>query len=267
MKKLLLLLIIPAILLSLMFVTVSNEAFAQKEGFDVRGDYKAEIVFGNFSLANGRRLFTLSVTLDNDFIDQIEEEVIFDKDSLFSYLSAIMIAIRFEPEVDDRGRIIGKQLYESATDLQISEGNDGYEVYNPQYESVDTFFFREIYNRQKTFFAGAEGNNQLIDILLMQLSLHGLSRDEIALGYHYGTPYKIITTDAERSYFDTNSRIYVHEFQMNLDNADREILIMQRVPNATNWYLLAILITVPFVIAPILIGIYVKRKEKQRSEY
>ncbi len=263
-KSSIIILVIFAIAFSLFMVVPCGTAYAQQDsGYTVRGDYNVEIAFGYFNLSSGRVLQTFSLTFEKEYFAQID-----NKDKLLTMLSTYLKLLQFTPEIDNAGRVIGRQEYESMTDLYIRNKRDGYRKHPASDDKENTtFFFREIYSEQETFFAGIHGDNDALDYLLFQLYMFGITDDDIALGYHYGTPYKVIDTNAERKYFDINQRIYIHEFQMDVSTANREILLVQKVPNAVNWYLFAIFITIPFVIVPIAIGIYLKIKDKKRSEY
>lgn len=253
--------IVIAIAFSFLIMELPEEASATQNGHNIRENYKLEIVFGNFYLASGRILQSFSVTFDDDYFNQIEE-----KEELLKDISLFLRLVGFTPEIDYNGRVLGKLEYESATDWEIKNERDGYKNYGSlDYREEKDFFFRKIFSEKKTIFAGINGDNDTIDYLLFMLGTHlfNLSIEDIAFGYHYGTPYKIISTNAEKRYFDNKARIYVHEFQMDIHTADREIMMIQKVPNVVNWYLLAIIITIPFIVVPFIMAIYLKRRERK----
>lgn len=264
MKKFAVIAIALALFLSLLCIQTGGAALAEQpsDGFELRNDYLAEITYANFNMANGNIIRTFSLTFDKDYFNNFGEEDQGSGEQLLNYVSGYILAIGFKPEKDEKGRVIGSKVYDSATDLYLEYGINGYENDDSDYERNDGLLYSDIISTQKTIFDGIEEDNSL-GMLLGILYMFNLDRKDIALSYHYGTPYKIITSDAERSYLDTNSDIYIHEFYMDLDNAGREIEISQRIPNATNWYLIAIAIALPIVLvtlAGMAISVYKKRR-------
>ena len=112
-------------------------------------------------------------------------------------------------------------------------------------------------------FEDAKNSNNVLNFIMEILTASGLQK-EIALS-SLRHSYKVIESDAEKVYFDTNYNIYVHEFYMDINTCDRQLVMRQTVPNTVNWYLVAILSAIPFVVAPILIGLRLKKKERKRS--
>lgn len=252
MKKLLSALIL--VLCLCFFLAPTTSVWAQEnqeeQGFDLREGYLAEIIFGNFNMKYGNIVYSLSITFDKSYYDQLPEQGPLNRQSLMDFISMYMAASRFTPEIDDAGRIVGKIEYDSPTDKFIKDGRDGYETNDDQdYEEKPTFFFTTITFTQPTVFSEINSPNGFLNMLKVALNTYGIMDSQILLEYHYGTPYKIITTDAEKTYFDTNFNIYVHEFSMTVDQSGREIVFEQTVPNSKNWYLLAIVFAVPVIIA------------------
>lgn len=268
MKKCLITLAAIALLVCVIIIPTGGAAFADtQDGYKVREGYLAEITYGNFSMAGGSIIRSFTFTFDKEFLDTLNPDAIFGKEELYDYITAFIVSIGYTARTDEKGRIIGSKTFDSATDLYIEEYQiDGYEKDDSKYERKDGFFYSDIFFNQKTVFDGIEGDNIAMGMLLNILYMFDLEREDIALSYHYGTPYKIITTDAERSYFDTNSNIYVHEFYMNVANADREIKLTQHVPNVTNWYLLAIACSLPVVLVT-LAAMAISRARKKRRGY
>ncbi|MFW5780237.1 MAG: hypothetical protein ACOCWI_02150 [Bacillota bacterium] len=268
MKKYFLTAVIIAIVMSFLFVPVTNTAFAEEDtenqGYELGDGYLAEIVFNNFNMKYGNieRMFT--VTFDNSFYDELPEEGTLGKDELMDFLSNYINAIGFEPEIDEKGKITGIKEYESSTDLYIELGRDGYDRTENDYEEESSFFFTESTSKQTTIFEDMNTPNGAMNMLKSALTLYGIEDEEILLSYNYGTPYKNISSDAEKNYYDSEAKIYVHEFHMSVDNSAREIVITQTLPNTQNWYMLAILISIPVVLATITAFLFHRLKEKRR---
>ncbi|MDD4315833.1 MAG: hypothetical protein PHC84_01580 [Clostridia bacterium] len=269
MKKYLIIITLLAVSACIFCLPTVGYAFAdvaEETGLEVRSGYLAEITYGNFNMANGSIVRTFSVTFDEQFLDGFGEDDAFGREELLNYVSGYILAIGFTPETAEDNRVIGSRVYDSTTDLYLEYGIDGYESNDSDYVMVKSFFFTDVHINQKTIFDGIEDEGSL-GMLLGILYMFDLGREDVALSYHYGSPYKIITTDAERSYFDVNSEIYVHEFYMDLDSSGREIEIVQQIPNATNWYVVAIAVTLPIILAS-LIGLAIaKHKQKRRANY
>ncbi len=267
MKKLVTIMTMIVLFVSVFCIQTGGVALAEEpsDGFEVRSDYFAEITYANFNMAGGSIVRTFSITFDKEFFDSFEEDSPMGREQLLNYVSGYIFAMGFKAEKDDTGRVIGSKVYDSATDLYLEYGINGYEPDDSDYDRQDGFLYSDIISTQKTIFDGIEEDTSF-GLLLGILYMFNLERQDIALSYHYGSPYKIITTDAERSYFDTNSDIYIHEFYMDLNSAGREIKIFQRVPNATNWYLLALAISLPIVLATLL-GLIVSVYKKKRRGY
>lgn len=268
MKKFAAIVITLALFISVFCIQTGGEAFAEEvsDGFNVRSDYLAEITYTNFNMANGSIIRTFALTFDKDYFNSFEEGALVGGEQLLNYVSGYILAIGFKPEKDEKGRVIGSKIYDSATDLYLEYGINGYEPDDSDYDRRDGFLYSDITSVQKTIFDGIDGSENSFGMLLGILYMFNLERQDIALSYHYGSPYKIITTDAERSYFDTNSEIFIHEFYMDLDSAGREIKISQRIPNATNWYLLAVAIALPIALLT-LMGMAVSVYKKRRRGY
>lgn len=265
MKKILLM-IFAFLILPLAVISQSNQAACAFDGYDVRGDYKADIVYGDFSLSNGRVLSTFSVTFDKVFFESIKNNGnVFNDESLIDFLEGFISSeMGYEVQKDDNGRVVGSKIYDSVTDRYIAAGRDGYEKNDNDYDSESTFWFTTITSKW-AIFEDAKNSNNVLNFIMEILTAFGLQKEEIALSFHYGTPYKVIESDAEKVYFDTNYNIYVHEFYMDINTCDRQLVMRQTVPNTVNWYLVAILSAIPFVVAPILIGLRLKKKERKRS--
>lgn len=263
MKKTLLIMMIVAIVASLAFISMGSTVFAEDEvvkGFDVRDDYLVEVTSGYFNMANGKIVYSFSITFDKEFFGALPKEGLGSQESVLSFMNSIILASDYKPDVDNNGRIIGTKQFDSATDVYIESNRDGYKNESNDYERNNKLFFSEIISTQKTVFDGIDSAGGSLNMLLDVLGLFELKSEDIALSYHYGTPYKIIGSDAERNYFDVKSKIYVHEFQMNVATSGREIVFIQTTPNVLNWYILAIILTLPIIIISVVLGLISKRK-------
>lgn len=266
MKKTIVLMMIVVIIYSIAVVSMGSVAFAEEEietGYDLREDYLAEIIFGNFNMTNGNIIRSFTITFDKEFFNALPEEGTQNKQSLLDFMSSFTLAVGYKPEVDTTGRIIGAKKYDSSTDMYIEFGLDGYENDSSDYEKTNTIFYSKVISKQKTIFEGIENSDGSLNMLLAIMNMYGLENKDIALSYHYGSPYKIIDSDAERNYFDVKSRIYVHEFYMNVATANREIVLIQTIPNVLNWYLLAIAITVPIILVSVISGLVWTKKQRK----
>ena len=266
MKKFVLTMIIAAIVLSFLFVPLNTATFAQEaegEGYTL-DNALVEIVFRNLSLKHGNIVRSFSVTFDKSFYNELAEEGTLGRQELMGFLSNYINAIGFESEIDLQGKIQGIKEYDSPTDMYIEFGRDGYDKSQSDYQREESFFFTETTMTQTTIFEDMLTPNGAMNMLKSALNLYGIDDEDISLSYHYGLPYKNITTDAEKSYYDSASSIYIHEFHMSVASSGREITVVQTSPNTQNWYMLAIVFAIPVVLAT-LVGFAVhKLKERKR---
>lgn len=156
----------------------------------------------------------------------------------------------------------GTMSFDTLTDYDIATGSDSYEVYSGNPDKKTTFYYVESTTTTKTVFNGIEESEGLLQNFLQNFYNLGITRDKILLSYEYGTPYKIITSDADNVTFSVGKKIYVHEFNMNLDNSSREIHFYQKSPNAVGWYLTALFVAL--LITGAIVAVYFVNKKKHR---
>lgn len=288
MKKIMLILSL-CMLFSLLFsmaIPAHAESLSGSEetpayGYSLDG-YLAEIGYASYSLSGGGVRRCVIVTFDRSFYFDGEDLTGFAElpsfaDDLLNYgkplliqsLKAYLEQIGYTVEHDAHGRVIGSMDYDSVTDLYIAYGIDGYEnesSSSSEYDEKKSFFFVDSTSTQTSMFSDIETNeNSIFYQLLSFLYTQGITRNEVSLIYQYGTPYKIVKSNADESFYDAASGIYIHNFYMNLDSAGSKIVLSQHSPNALGWYILAVgiafLVAFVFVIKAIMSG------KKQKTVY
>lgn len=249
------------------FITDGN-GWLDSAGCDL-GDYQVQIEYHSYTLNISGLYYSFVVTLDKEFLATIGklENNVYRYPPIFDEMETLFSMTAYEYVSDEiNGQFSASLKFDSITDFYIANGIDGYEVDENTAEKSTGFLYTDYHSANKTAFASMEENeNSILNHILKACYRAGAQRDKIKLSYVYGTPYKMISTDADKSEFRSDSRLYLHTFYMTMDNADRTVNIYQHVPNSIGWYVMAVLIAVPFIVAPTVIIILKKRKKREEN--
>lgn len=285
MKNLCLKLIVPILLLlivagALLFAPVALPAEAAADdygiydktdtipgvGYDLDG-YYVSIAYHNYTLRNSGVYFAFVITLDKEFhrnISLSENNVVYDC-ALLAQIETLFKTIGYTVVCDDfNGQLYAYISYDTMTDYYIANGLDGYEVSQSDATEDKGFLFTDYYTESKTVFSVIGSGDNVIDACLELCEEAGAPEDKIALRYVYGTPYKIISSDADSVTYNSQNSLYLHSFNLIVADKDRVIHLKQHAPNPVGWYVLAVIIAIPVIAVPLTIMI-VKRKKKQEG--
>lgn len=230
-------------------------------GYDLNG-YEVEIGYYSYTLKGSGVYFAFELTLDKNFRGRIERSRC---SAMFLELKKIFYEMGYTVRTDsNNGQILGQLNYSSTTDYYIATGRDGYEVGTASTPSKKGFFFNEYSSASVSPFSIIEEEGNILNVIYEMCLNLGADKQKILLSYYYGTPYKIIDTDADIKKVDYDKSVYVHRFNMTLEDKDRELHFTQRSTNAWAFYLLAVLAAVPVIAVPLVISI---KKQKKKEGY
>lgn len=247
-------------------ITEGNlSTFMASSGFDLVDDYAVEISYQNYTLYSSGIYRAFVITFDKDYCESLIELT-------NGQMNSNTLLFAFELFFSNRGYTLEKDVenarftasikYESITDLYVDMGIDGYE--NDDSSGVETkgFFFNEYKSTTNTVFSSAETPGNLISGMIQLCYQLDICKEDILLNYTYGTPYKIIKTDADETKYLSAQKIYTHSYNMSMSNFDREITLTQVTPNASSWYTLAIGFALVVLALPLFIVILRKKEGK-----
>lgn len=233
-------------------------------GYKLKDNFIVEISYQNYTLYSSGIYRAFVITFDNEYCQNIEEsDTGYNCSSFMSALELLFSSRGYELNKDiENARFTAAAKYESITDMYIQMGIDGYETNEKSSASKNGFFYKEHQSSIKTVFSNIETSGNLINGMLQLLYQIDIDNDDILLNYTYGTPYKIISTDADETKYIAAQKIYTHSYDMTMSNYDREITMTQKTPNATGWYIVAVGIALIVLILPLLIAIIRKKDGK-----
>lgn len=228
------------IVFSAVLIPLGGAVYAESEAdYAVPEGYLAEIAFYDHNLSGGGVARSIVVTFDRQYFYQDEYFVPFI--FAMSTIGEILDQIGYKSEQIAGCRVKGTRQYDSVTNVYIENEIDGYENSPSEAEEKRSLFFIDYISRQKTIFENVQENeNSVFYHLLNVLYSIGLEKDDILLTYSYGTPYKIIISDADKTIYDSSQKIYIHDFYMSVDGSGRTIVVTQHVPNSVVWYAAAL---------------------------
>lgn len=267
MKKLILVFLIVFFMISLNVSALS--AYAEDEhgtvdeitgedlgDFDVKLSYYNEILYSSgayraFEIIFDKYFVENNLTVDGskiDFLTPIAESI-----AKLGYTVTVNIT---------NNSLVGEASFDSLTDLYIVLGVTGYESNENNYVTQSSFLYTDTFIKQNSPFNGIEESDSTLKDVIDYFYTLGVERNHILLNYTYGTPYKIINTNADEITYSVANRLYLHSFDMTLDTVGREITLVQHSPNVIGWYSLAIIIAL-FVISVPLTVLFIKHDKNK----
>lgn len=150
--------------------------------------------------------------------------------------------------------------FRNRTEMNNELGITGDEVYPPMEQEGD-FFYTDYISRLDSYLK--DGGREILELKyltyaseLFQIANPTIDRSEIRYRYCYGTDLKSITSNATTVL--QIDKMYYHLF----DNIkeDSEIILTQRVPNSTNWQVIALVGSVLIVLIGVVIVALKRRK-------
>ncbi len=240
-----------------------RSSLLRDSGYKLGDGYYVEISYDNYILYSSGIYQAFTVTFDKVFWDgyAADENGINYRNNILEAIKLLFGGRGYVTEIDkDNARFTAFIKYESLTDYYIANDIDGYEREESSGNEKKGFLFNEYESSTTTIFKIIETEGNLLNAILQICYQAGINRENVALSYVYGTPYKIITTDADEVNYSSGQKLYLHTYKMNMDNYDREIVMKQKSPNPTGWYVLAIIIGMAVLALPLTIVI-VKRKK------
>lgn len=239
----------------------------ESSGYENYNNFPVEIAYENYSLQSGSILRTISITMDmsDDVIGMLSKMAALL--GVYSDIEPMLTAVGYKVEIDTNGKIVAYNVYDSVTDLYIAYGIDGYYIDesepNPKDYTKKSFFFVDSYSYSTTVFDDVLTNeDSLFNYILKSVEGYGFTESDILFTYRYGTPYKIINSDADTVKKDADYDVYVHTFYMTADTCGREICLSQHSPNQLGWYLVALGVALVIALSFVVIAVAVKRKRR-----
>lgn len=232
-------------------------------GYQLEEGYYVEIAYDNYTLYSSGLYQAFTVTFDSAFWEgySSDENGINYRNNILEAFNLLFTGRGFQTEVDrENARFIAFVKYDSYTDYYIDADINGYKTSEDNSVKNKGFLFTESEQKTTTPFVNIEKEGYLLNAILQICYQAGIERDNVALTYIYGTPYKIINTDSDDVNYASGQKIYLHTFNMNMDSYDREITLTQKSPNTTGWYILAVIIGLVFLAIPLIIT-FTKRKK------
>lgn len=244
----------------------SNLEELKNIGYDLEG-YDASVTYYSYTLNTSGVYFAFEVTLDKEFLLRAGsvEDCVYRYPDMLGDLENMFSAAGYKVQLDEfNGQILSYMEFASTTDYYVATGRDGYEVSENSADKKTGFLFTDYYSSSKTPFSniGSEGN--FLDVIYRKLKELGATEDKILLTYVYGTPYKTITSDADKTGYNYERNIYTHSFEMTIAEKDRVINLKNHSPNAWGFYILAIACAVPFIAVPITVAVLRKKKQEEK---
>lgn len=239
--------------------TLSTSGYSLQEGFDVL------IAYHDYTLYSSGMYFAYEITFDRDFCATRAEE------SESDYKSELILALRLFftirnyatiTEDTENAKLVASVKYDSKSDLYIANGIDGYMQGGSSPKESKNFFFNEYTSTINTVFSKVKIPGQTVYSLVELCKEFQIPSERILFNYTYGTPYKIIKSNADETKFLTSRNIYTHSYTMTMDTFDRQVILTQSSPNTTNWYILAIALALVVCIVPLLLVVLRKKEVK-----
>ncbi len=233
-------------------------------GYDLKG-YDAEIGYYSYTLSNSGVYIAFEVTLDKDFLARagVVEDCVYHYPEMFGELETAFTTMGYTVDCDEyNGQLLASVTFDSTTDYYIATGRDGYESNESSATVKKGFLYNDYYSSTVTVFSSVEDEGNLLNLIYGKCLALGAEKEKIKLSYFYGTPYKIISTDADQVGYNYNKKLYVHRFDMTPETKDREIHFTQHSPNPWAFYLIAVIVAIPVIAVPLAIAI-TKRKKKE----
>lgn len=251
------------------FVAAAEENLDEMPLGEDLGDFDVKIGYKNYTLYSSGAYRAIEITFDKSFIEE-KYPKIGESERDYSFLdsfSADLTSLGYEIRLDqENNKIIGERTFESLTDLYIAMGIDGYETDNTKYETQKSFLYVDTFIKQNSPFVGIEEAESGFKNILEAIYKLDIKRGAVLLNYTYGTPYKIIKSDADNQFYLSAENIYLHSYDMNLDMTGRKINLVQHSPNAIGWYSIAIIIALVVISVPLSVLI-IKHKKKNKETY
>lgn len=233
------------------------------------GDFDVELGYKNYTLNTSGAFRAVEITFDKAFIDNNYPEVATDENSdILTRFAPFIQAMGYNVTIDTpNNKIIGERKFETLTELIIAMGGDGYDSNKTNDITQKGFFFNDTFSKQNSPFTGIEESEGELKQILDEFYSLGIEREAIILNYTYGTPYKIIKSDADHIVYSASESIYLHSFDMNMDMSGRKINFVRHAPNSAGWYSLAIMIALVVISIPMTILIIRHKKKKKETYY
>lgn len=257
--------ILTAVLACAAFISIAPAAFAAGDTPETEPSldpFKAELSYTYRILYGSGAYVGYDITFDGQFV----AESLTDENGKTDFLQPLaeLFALKGYQVVKNisANRLTAFIRFDTLTDLQIAQNVTGYDKSTSKPVEDYGFLYVRRYSKQNSPFTGIEGENSgYKDILDYFYSLN-IERDDILLKYTYGTPYKIVTSDADTMVYSLQNNIYLHTYDMTMDMSDRKINLVTKSPNSLGWYTIAIGISVAVLAVPLTVAIIKRKKEK-----
>ena len=234
-------------------------------GYDL-GDSQVMMESKRYMLAIAGIYFEFDITFDDDFYTGIGtvEDNVFTPSPIIENIKSVFVAAGYVTHADSlNGRLVAHMEFDTLTDYYIAIGATGYDVSESNGEENNTLFYRTRTVKSQTPFASINNESSLVGKIYSMIKDTGADENEISLVYVYGTPYKVVDTDADLKERNEDRNIYMHTFYVTPNTCDREITLIQRNPNVVGWYVLAVIIALPIIVVPLTIMLVKKRKNRE----
>ena len=201
-------------------------------GYELAQGYYVEIAYDNYTLYSSGLYEAFTVTFDRIFWEGYasDENGINYRNNILEAIKLLFTGRGFQTEVDnENARFSAFVRYDSYTDYYIDNKKNGYKISEASDATKNGFLFNEYQNKTTTIFEVIDSEGNLLNAILQICYQAGVERDNVALNYVYGTPYKIISTDADDVNYSSGQKLFLHSFNMDMDNYDREITLTQKL--------------------------------------
>lgn len=232
------------------------------------GDFDVKLSYKNYTLYSSGAYRAFEISFDRYFVaDNLT--VVDDGETVDGYfltpLAELIADMGYAVTVDRTNyNIIGEASFDTLTDLYIALGADGYDSNKTNNVTQSSFFYKDTFIKQPSPFTGIEESDEKIKDIIDGFYALGIKREGILLNYTYGTPYTIISSDADTTTYSPSENIYLHSFDMTMDMSDKKFTIKQHSPNPIGWYSMAVGIAIVVISVPFTIAI-IKCKKKKRE--
>lgn len=247
--------------------SAAGESFPDLVGESNGADLKyfdVKLTYRNYILSSSGAYRAIEIAFDRNFAATLPQA---EGDATPDYLAVFgpyLQNLGYNEKVDKVNYTIkGERKFDTLTDMYIALGLDGYEPDKSDLPTQKSFYFIDTFNKQNSPFAGIEEEDNVLNAILKEFYNLGITRERILLNYTYGTPYKIIKTDADQTTYSASESLYLHSYDMNMDMSGRQIYLVQHTPNPVGWYTTAIIIAVVVISIPVAIFLINKRKHKE----
>lgn len=164
------------------------------------------------------------------------------------------------------GEMIASLSFKRTEDYLKYTDYDGFAPQDSSYDSIEKkVFYIDRTSKSKTLFADIEKEYKFIGrIYSVGCVKAGIDKDNVLLQYVYGTPYKekFLRSNADYVVYSAENNLYLHVFKMTMDTHDKEVILINHVPNTKVWYAISIAAGVVFFAIPLTIYL-IKRKKKE----